>query len=241
MLQRYQHRRGATRQFAPTHLNPLDRALPHGGLPVGAVTEIFSAAPGTGASTLAYRIARAVAGPSRAILVVDTRGDFYPPAAWQLGLAPRQLLVVRARQARSVLWALNQALRCPAVAAVLADVDCLTDADSRRLQLAAEAGRTVGLLLRPSPNSRRSFAAVQMLVEPVPTDDGSNVPLSGTKKRTNAQLRRSRVCRLTLTKVREGMPASPVMVDLNHETGHVPVLPEPRHRPAASRDRRLSA
>lgn len=241
LLQRYQRRRGCSRQHTPTHLAPLDRALPHGGLPAGAVTEIYWTTPGSGATTLAFRIARAVAGPSRAVLLVDTRGDFYPPAAWQLGLDPHQLLVVRTRQVRSALWALDQALRCRAVAVVIAMLDELANADSRRLQLAAEVGGNVGLLLRPGADRSRSFAAVQMLVEPVLAESGFQVPLSGTTSGTDPRIRRSRCCRLTLIKVREGTPANPIVVDLDHETGYVPELPQPVDRPPASCDRRIGA
>lgn len=41
-----------------------------------------------------------------------------------------------------------------------------------------------------------------------------------------------RLCRITLLKVREGMPTEPLLVDLHHETGTWPLHPIPVDRPA---------
>ena len=96
MLERYRHRRGVGgRRFVPTGLAPLDEALPHGGLPAGALTEVFSPADGVGAMTLAFRVAGAASQGERAIVIVDTRGDFYPPAAWQMGGVPATVTGIR--------------------------------------------------------------------------------------------------------------------------------------------------
>jgi len=69
------------------------------------------------------------------------------------------------------LWAIDVALRSSAASVVIADGAGLTMASSRRLQLAAEAGATVGLLARP-PNERGelSAAATRWLVSPGPVD-----------------------------------------------------------------------
>lgn len=49
----------------------------------------------------------------------------------------------------SRIWAIDLAMRCPAVAAVVADGTGLSMAATRRLQLAARAGRALTLLVRP--------------------------------------------------------------------------------------------
>jgi protein ImuA len=71
------------------------------------------------------------------------------PMLWGLppGLVPR-LHIVRARGEVDLLWATEEALRSADVAAVLAEPDKpLNLPAGRRLQLAAEAGRTLGLML----------------------------------------------------------------------------------------------
>ena len=63
------------------------------------------------------------------------------------------------------LWAIDLALRCRALAAVVADAHGLPMAASRRLQLAAEAGDALALLARPPDELHApSAAAVRWLV-----------------------------------------------------------------------------
>ncbi|HUU82704.1 MAG TPA: hypothetical protein VM243_04290 [Phycisphaerae bacterium] len=261
MLERYQHRRrGGTRPVVPTGLARLDRALPNGGLPGGAVTEILSHLDGAGGTTLALRAAVAAAQSGRAVAVVDAGGDFYPPAMWRLGMQVDRLLVIRVSRPEEVVWAVDQCLRCSAVAAVVAPIRRLDAAASRRLQLAAESGGGLGILLRPDTGRRHSFAAVQMRVEPVPVEAPGSVALQdrglgaagvdgwesaglqgGVIEGRCESVRRGgmgpshsapRLCRVTLMKVREGTPVEPFVIGLDDETGVEPLLPVPDHRPA---------
>lgn len=66
------------------------------------------------------------------------------------------------------LWAVDMALRCAGVAVVVADGAGLELAATRRLQLAARAGQTLGLLARP-PNDRAepTAAATRWAVQAV--------------------------------------------------------------------------
>jgi hypothetical protein len=67
------------------------------------------------------------------------------------------------------LWALDQALRCPGVAAALAWPEKLDGRTFRRLQLAAEQGGGLGLLVRPERvRHEPSWAEVRLVVEPLP-------------------------------------------------------------------------
>ena len=68
------------------------------------------------------------------------------------------------------LWAIDVALRCAAVAVVIADGSRLDMAATRRLQLAARAGNTFGLIARPvSDLTQLSVAATRWLVQPTPS------------------------------------------------------------------------
>ena len=64
-------------------------------------------------------------------------------------------------------WAIAPALRCAGVKVVVADGSGLSETASRRLQLAAEAGHTLGLLARPPHElACASWAATRWLVTP---------------------------------------------------------------------------
>ena len=71
----------------------------------------------------------------------------------------------------SRVWAVDLALRCPAIGAVVADASGFTMPVTRRLQLAAGQGGALGLLARP-PWERKelSAAATRWRVEPVISD-----------------------------------------------------------------------
>lgn len=259
--QRRARRAGWTRRFTPTRLALLDAALPHGGLPCGAITEILADGFGVGAMSLAMRIAgntvRQTAGHAssagsakdgRSIVLIDTFKDLYPPAVQQHGVALDRLIVLRVTRAREVLWAVDQALRCSAIAAVIASFVQLDECDSRRLQLAAESSGCLGLILRSACRRSKSFAATQMLIEGVRAGEwmGSQSEsvrwmepgqTSWLPARASAFVGAgagdAHVCRITLLKIREGMPVEPFLVDLQHETGALPLHPLPVDRSAA--------
>jgi hypothetical protein len=145
----------------------LDAALAGGGWPRGALTELLPERFGIGELRLLMPMfARLSRGP-RWVTWIDP--PYVPYAAglhaWGVDLA--HTLVVHPRDPRERLWALEQALRSGTCAAVLAWPGRLDGAALRRLQLAAEAGDCVGLLLRgkearqsPSPAALRlSLAA----------------------------------------------------------------------------------
>ena len=97
----------------------LDRLLPGGGFVPGQLIEWLTEERGSGAGTLAMIVARQACCHSHGALVVaDRTKHFYPTAAVAWGIDWQQLIVIRARSEKDELWALDQSLRCPGVAAV---------------------------------------------------------------------------------------------------------------------------
>ena len=68
----------------------------------------------------ACRSAVAACRGGGAVVVLDRTGEFYPLAAVAQGIEPARLIVVHPGNKADHTWALDQALRCPAVAAVVA-------------------------------------------------------------------------------------------------------------------------
>jgi protein ImuA len=137
---------------------PIDQSLPGGaGLARAAIHEVLAAEPGAAAGFCALLLARAArppeypaSAPARgSLLWIAAEPDAWPPGLAAFGLSPADLVLVQARRPVDGLWAMEEALRCPAVAGallVMADLDMTA---ARRLQLAAEAGGAIGVLLRP--------------------------------------------------------------------------------------------
>ncbi|MDY7108583.1 MAG: hypothetical protein SYC29_08085 [Planctomycetota bacterium] len=73
------------------------------------------------------------------------------------------------------LWATDLALRCPAVSVVIADGRGLSMPQTRRLQLAAEAGGALALLARP-PEEERELSAAMTRWRVAPTPSATDRP-----------------------------------------------------------------
>lgn len=161
------HKRGDTP--LSSGWTPLDDILPDRGIRRGALIEWLSAGAGSGGATLALGSAVEACRDGGALVVFDPDGWFYPPAAARFGVELERLVVVQPASAADAAWALDQALRCPGVAAALAWPERLDARDFRRLQLAAESAGTVGLLVRPAAvRHEPSWADVRWLIEPRP-------------------------------------------------------------------------
>lgn len=149
----------------------LDALWPAGGIERGTLVEWFpvtQAEAGSGCGTLALALARSLAADGGALVVVDRAKTFYPPAALALGVAAASLIIVRPASTADELWAIDQALRSPAVAAVWAPLEKLSGHDFRRLQLAAETSGAVGLFVRPARTRwQPSWAHVRIVCTPI--------------------------------------------------------------------------
>jgi protein ImuA len=130
----------------PFGLAAIDAHLPGGGLARGALHEVEGEAGARigFAACLAGRLQRQLGQP---VVWVSSRPELYGPGLARLGLDPGRLLLVRAARPADLLWAFEEALRTPGIAAVIGEAHALDAVAGRRLQLAAQAGGALGLLL----------------------------------------------------------------------------------------------
>lgn len=86
--------------------------------------------------------------PKGSLLWLARGNDLYPPGLAPYGIEAGQLLIVTGlnRQA-DMLWTMEEALRCSALAGVVAEVEAIGLAAGRRLMLAAEGTGVLGLVL----------------------------------------------------------------------------------------------
>jgi protein ImuA len=140
--------------------------LPGGGLARAAVHEILATSPGCGAAFCAVLLART--GGTVLWIAAGRDGVLaWPPGLARCGLAPTNLVLVRAERWPDALWAMEEALRCPAVTGALlalapnpgAGGGTLDLTATRRLQLAAETGGALGLLMRSDAAGAEHTAA----------------------------------------------------------------------------------
>lgn len=163
---------------------PLDKLLPRGGLLRGTLVEWLAEHPGSGAGMLALMVARQACSEGRALAIMDRARRFYPPSVAAWGMDLENLLVLRPRSESEELWALEQVLRSPSVGAVWAPLARIDVREFRRLQLAAESGGTVGMLVRPADvRGEPSWAEAQFLVRPRASPGGWRLHVEVTRSR----------------------------------------------------------
>ena len=93
-------------------------------------------------------------------------GRLYGHGLSALGLDPARLILVETAHRRDTLWALEEALRSGAPAAVAGVIDKLDLKSSQRLQLAATDAGLPLFLLRPAQILESSAAATRWRVGP---------------------------------------------------------------------------
>ena len=156
----------------------LDDRLPGGGWPRSGLIELLVSRFGVGELTLLLPVLAALTSAPLARSCVWVAPPFEPfaPALAAHGVALERALVVRvpAAQKRNrrgsldgILWAFEQSLGSGACDLVMAWAKRPRSKEVRRLQLAAERGRTLGVLFRPLQAARESSHAVlRMAIEP---------------------------------------------------------------------------
>ncbi|MDB5363940.1 MAG: uncharacterized protein JWO51_5237 [Rhodospirillales bacterium] len=172
----------------PTGFGAIDRALPDGGLARGALHEIVSeSADRSAASGFAIRllVGLAVEGP---VLWCLADPELYGPGLQRLGLAPDRLILARTRKDADLLWAMEEGLKTPGLAAVLGEPHKLDLTASRRLQLAAERVGGLGLVLRPADGNKATAAVTRWRVASAP----SVAPVPGVETPRDFGLMRGR-------------------------------------------------
>jgi protein ImuA len=162
--------RRSTEQTFSLQLKALDQLLPKGRLNRGAVHEVL-VLPGRPTPRFFAMLMARSALKKGAIVWCDPKRQLYPPAMSCLGVDLERLILLRPKSEPEAMWAIAECVRCPGVDAVVAAPGRMSQVEARRLQLAAEQGGAVGILLRPmGKQSVQYAAATRWLVEPAPGD-----------------------------------------------------------------------
>ncbi len=84
----------------------------------------------------------------------------FPPGLSSFGIQPDRVIFIDVKKEKDVLWAMEEALKCGGLAAVIGEIKEISFTDSRRLQLAVEQSQVTGFLLRHQPRNLNTIAAV---------------------------------------------------------------------------------
>ena len=145
----------------------LDAGLPGGGWPRHGLVEVLTPQPGVGELYLLLPVLASLsrAAPGRWCTWVSPPHEPYAPGLESHGVALDRMLVVRTHLP---LWAHEQALRSGACGMAMAWLPRVSPRAIRRLQLAAEQGRALGVLFRSQQFAHlASPAMLRVSFEPV--------------------------------------------------------------------------
>ncbi|KRW66207.1 translesion DNA synthesis-associated protein ImuA [Stutzerimonas nitrititolerans] len=146
----------------------LDAALPIGGWPESALSEILLPAEGLGELQLLWPTLARLTGKGERIALVAPPHVPYPQAWQAAGVDLRWLSIIEA-SGKDALWAAEQCLRSGCCAAVLCWPQQADDRALRRLQVAAETGQTLAFAYRPLKEAMNpSPAALRIALEAQP-------------------------------------------------------------------------
>ena len=190
----------------------LDAALPGGGWPRGALTEVLLAREGIGELRLTFPALARLQAEGRSIVWVAPPHRPHAPALAAAGLDLARLIIVRGLSASDALWAYEQALRAPECGAAFGWMQAREERVVRRLQVAAREGRTWAVLWR-RPGQRATATAAPLRLSLLPEQGKLAVRVL---KRRGAELLR------------------PITVDLTRAPG-APLYPLPSDAPVVRR------
>lgn len=166
---------GSAWQGLATGYPRFDEHLPGGGWPQHALTEILLEQYGSGELKLLMpALARLSQEAAGWLSWIAPPFQPYPPALQQWGINLSRVLIVKPRADTEALWAAEQALSCGNCAAVLLWSDRFDSTTSRRLQLAAEQGKSWVIAFR-SLRARREHSAAALRIELRQGDGGTDI------------------------------------------------------------------
>jgi protein ImuA len=143
-------------------LGPIRQAFPEGSFPLGAIHEFLSAGAEDAAATSGFLagLLSPIMGNSGTSLWISSARTLFPPALKNFGLEPDRIIFIDLEKERDVLWAMDEALKCGALSAVIGEVQEISFTSSRRLQLAVEQSKVTGFVLRHNPRKMNTTACV---------------------------------------------------------------------------------
>ena len=208
-------------------LGPMDRAFPQGSFPLGAIHEFISHGPESATATVGFisALASTLMKKGGAAIWIGSSGKIFPPALQQFGIEPARIIFIDLHKEKDLLWAVEEALKCHGLAAVVAEIPSLSFTASRRFQLAVEQSQVTGFIHRSNPRILNTNASVsRWKINPLPTDNYDALPGLGYP-RWNVEL----------LKIRNGKPGVWQMEWSDHRFNHISkpnpyIIPEPKRK-----------
>jgi protein ImuA len=186
-------------QALDSRLGPIANAFPNSSFPVGAVHEFMCNGIDDTAATVGFvgGLLSVLMGEGGSTIWISSSRKLFPPALKSFGLEPDRFIFLDLRE-KDVLWAIDEALKCSALTAVVGEARELSFTASRRLQLAVEESKVNGFIIRQQNRQPNTTACVsRWRISSLPSEPIDELPGIGFPK-----------WRVELSRVRNGKPAT---------------------------------
>lgn len=143
-------------------IGSLKNAFPDNTFPVGAIHEFIAAGMEDAATTAGFiaSILSPLMQNDGAVIWIGAVHSIFPPALKLFGIEPDKIIFINLQKETAMLWAMEEALKCEGLAAVIGEIKELSFTASRRLQLAVEQSRVTGFIIRNNPRTITTTACV---------------------------------------------------------------------------------
>ena len=143
-------------------LGAIECAFPNNSFPLGAVHEFIcpdAEAIAASGGFIASILSKLMQNDSASIWISSSQNIFVP-ALSSFGINPDKIIFIELKNQKEILWALEEALKCEGLAAVIGEIPELSFTFSRRLQLAVEQSRSTGFIIRNNPRKLDTTACI---------------------------------------------------------------------------------
>jgi protein ImuA len=143
-------------------LGVLKDCFPNASFPLGCMHEFISAQQEDAAATNGFiaGLLTSLMGENGSLIWISSSRKLFPPALKNFGIQPDRLVFLDLQREKDVLWAMDEALKCGALTAVIGEMKEISFTSSRRLQLAAEQSQVTGFILRHNSRNPNPTACV---------------------------------------------------------------------------------
>ncbi|MGO1243439.1 MAG: ImuA family protein [Sphingobacterium sp.] len=135
-------------------------AFPRHTFPKGTIHEFISqtAACATAVSGFVSSILSILMNNDTPCLWISTKRSLFPAGLGYFGVQPDKIIFIDITKDKEALWVMEQALKCSALSAVVAELSEVSFTESQRLQLAVEKSQVTGFLHRRKPRRENTLA-----------------------------------------------------------------------------------
>ena len=181
-------------------LGAIETAFPNAVFPTGAIHEFLCVKPECTAASQGFiaGLLNKLMQKDGICLYISRSRNLFPTALYAYGVEPHRIIFVDLDRERDVLWAMEEALKCKELAAVIAEIRDINFAQSRRLQLALEKSQVTGFVLRTAAERITSTACVaRWQITPAESESKDGMPGLGFPR-----------WKIELLRVRNGNPGT---------------------------------